>query len=392
MATHARLLAEAGHEPYILAGRGDPHSVGLRGQIIPELDSRYPEIVRAQKALLLREEWAGPAFSQWVARIKGLLLQALEGADACIVHNVFTLHKNMALTAALAQLAEEGQGAKRWIAWCHDLSWCNPLYEGDLAARWPWTLLRTRLPEVTYVAISERRRDELAELFGVPTTSIYLVNNGIDPASFIPCSPTMARLRHDLRWDERDWVFLAPVRITRRKNLGLSLGIIAAIRDRGHDPLLVVTGPPGPHNTQSNVYRDELLARREALDLKNEAIFLALEGDHGQAMRASDMLMTELYWWSDALLLPSEQEGFGLPLLEAGLARMPIFCSDISTLREVGGQNATYFDLHGDPATIAEIILNALEKQGIAAMRRRVLDNYTWGNIFTQRLLPLLES
>src|SRR5437660_5148870 len=128
MATHAQLLEKAGHEPYIIAGRGDPQGVGLRGVIIPEIDSRYPPIVEAQKALHEDESKALPEFKRWVARICVLLRDALQGADVCIVHNAFTMHKNLPLTVALAQMAELREGASNWIAWCHDLAWNNPLY------------------------------------------------------------------------------------------------------------------------------------------------------------------------------------------------------------------------------------------------------------------------
>ena len=57
----------------------------------------------------------------------------------------------------------------------------------------------------------------------------------------------------------------------------------------------------------------------------------------------SDELMAELYRWADALLFPSEQEGFGLPLLEAGLARLPVFCTALAVLREAGGADVHYF-------------------------------------------------
>jgi glycosyltransferase involved in cell wall biosynthesis len=101
--------------------------------------------------------------------------------------------------------------------------------------------------------------------------------------------------------------------------------------------------------------------------------------------------MIELYRWVDGLLLTSAQEGFGLPLIEAGLLRVPIFCGDIPVLREVGGNNALYFPLSESPETIAEMVLNTLEKPGPAAMRRRVLTDYSWDSIFHAKILPLIR-
>src|SRR5204862_8328243 len=115
-----------------------------------------------------------------------------------------------------------------------------------------------------------------------------LVPNGIKAADFIPQSPRMAALRGQLRWDERDWVLLAPVRITRRKNLELAIDVTASLRDMGARPLLVVTGPPGPHNVHSNVYLEELVSRRAEMEVEDEVIFLALEGADGSGLEVSD--------------------------------------------------------------------------------------------------------
>lgn len=391
ISTHARLLEAAGHEPYIIAGRGDPEAGGLRGTIIPEIDSRHPTSLALQDALLREEAWAKPEFERQVRLIADLVSDALAGVEACIVHNAFTLHKNLALTVALAQLAVGRESAKRWIAWCHDLAWSNPLYVGELRTGWPWEALRTQLPNVTYVAISEQRRSEMAHLFNLPRAVVTLVPNGIDPEAFLPSSPQMSAIRAQLGWDSRDWVFLAPVRVTRRKNLGLALEIMAALRDEGGRPLLIITGPPGPHNPRSGEYLDELVRLRSDLDLEGNAVFLALEGDHGNAMDVSDDLVNELYWWSDALLLTSVQEGFGLPLLEAGLTRLPIFCSQLPVLREVGVENAHYFNPRANPTHVARTIRNTLEKPGLAAMRRKVLSTYSWDAIFHDRVLPLLS-
>lgn len=392
MTTHARLLEAEGHDTLIVAGRGDPQSFGLRGVIIPELDSRHPQILETQKALLAGEEGAAIEFDLWVDRICALLEDALDGVDACIVHNAFTLHKNLALTLALTRLAQSKKNRVRWIAWCHDLAWNNPLYGNELLPDWPWTALKTSLPNVHYVAISDQRREEMAALFDVSKRNIELVPNGIDPDIFTPSSLQMTQLRARLRWNARDWVFLAPVRVTRRKNLKLAIDITAAVRDVGHKPLLVITGPPGPHNVHSNTYLDELIARREALGLEDEVLFLAVEGDNGEPLDVSDALMAELFWWSDALLITSVQEGFGLPILEAGLVRLPVFCTNIPVLREVGGGNANYFDPAHDPAKIAEMVLNTLEKPGVASLRRKVIRDYLWDGIVKDKLLPLLTA
>jgi glycosyltransferase involved in cell wall biosynthesis len=51
-----------------------------------------------------------------------------------------------------------------------------------------------------------------------------------------------------------------------------------------------------------------------------------------------------LYAEVDVLLFLSQYEGFGLPVIEAQARGIPVVCSDIPVLREVGGDGAVYVD------------------------------------------------
>jgi glycosyltransferase involved in cell wall biosynthesis len=56
----------------------------------------------------------------------------------------------------------------------------------------------------------------------------------------------------------------------------------------------------------------------------------------------TDRQLAAVYRKSTLLLLPSEREGFGLPLLEAMSCGLPVVASDIPALREIGGEAAFY--------------------------------------------------
>ena len=56
-----------------------------------------------------------------------------------------------------------------------------------------------------------------------------------------------------------------------------------------------------------------------------------------------DSELEQIYLASTCLLSPSEGEGFGLPLIEAGRYDLPVLARDIPVFREVGGASASYF-------------------------------------------------
>ena len=86
-----------------------------------------------------------------------------------------------------------------------------------------------------------------------------------------------------------------------------------------------------------------------------------------------------LYMVADAMLFPSRQEGFGLPLLEAAAHRLPVFCSNIEPLKSIALSGTLLFDLRDAPRNIAERIRSAFaqrrdfheEKTTIARLFRR---------------------
>src|SRR5207244_1803232 len=74
--------------------------------------------------------------------------------------------------------------------------------------------------------------------------------------------------------------------------------------------------------------------------------------------RAPYRLVADLYALADVLVLPSESEGFGLPLLEAALHRLPIVCTALATPRALAGDAATYVS----PAASGEARADPVER------------------------------
>jgi glycosyltransferase involved in cell wall biosynthesis len=385
---HALELTRAGHAVRIITGDGASFDPRIEVTVAPEFGSRHPDILAVKQQLDRGEVTAD--LSTLRDRLIALLKDSLAGADALIAHNVFTLHKNLPLTAALHALLRPDRSVrpvKSVLAWHHDLAWDDPRYKDDVHSGYPWDLLRTPWTGVQHVTVSASQQARLAALYHIPPERITVVPPGVDPARFFRWTGTTLRLIEQLKLSDADVLLLLPARLTRRKNVEMAMRVLAALRAQTHlDARLIVTGPPGPHNPANAAYLHSLLDLQRDLNLNDAAHFLY---EHG--LTPDDDTMADLYQLADALLFPSVKEGFGIPILEAGLMRLPIFCGDIPPLRETGDGSAHFFDPQGDPASIATDMALVLEHDPAYRLRRRVLSRFTWKRIVEERVIPLLR-
>ncbi len=385
IAYHARGLADAGYTVRVLAGSGAVFDARVELVLNELLGSRAHAVLAVKRELDSGSVTA--AFETLVKQQHSALQAALADTAVCIVHNVHSLNKNLPLTAALARL--EGV---RCIAWCHDLAWTNPQYQPELHPGYPWDLLRTAWANTRYVTVSEPRRAELAKLLGIPPEAVQVIEPGVDPGAFFGWTNTMQFIQQRLNLLDADGIVLLPARLTRRKNIALALHVLAVLRAQsGRDFRLVISGPPGPHNPANPGYLGELLDLRRKLGLEGCAHFLYELAE--PPLIPDDATLANLYQLADALLFPSIQEGFGIPVLEAGLAGVPVFCADIPPLRHTGQDDAHYFDpLHSTPEFIAQQMLRTLGQSHSYRLRVRVRQQYRWDTLISSKLMPLLEA
>jgi glycosyltransferase involved in cell wall biosynthesis len=91
----------------------------------------------------------------------------------------------------------------------------------------------------------------------------------------------------------------------------------------------------------------------------------------------SDEELETLWGMASCAVLPTRAEGFGLPALEAMRRGVPVACSDIPVMREVGGDVARYFD-PDDPQSAAAAIQAALADREAGARVQAHAANFTW--------------
>ncbi|TMC63865.1 MAG: glycosyltransferase family 4 protein, partial [Chloroflexota bacterium] len=213
----ATRLAARGYPVTILSGRGGPlpDRKAAKLVIIPELDSRETAVSAVRDALDRGE--IPSEFATLRANIIERLSTELAELDVVIVHNALTLHFNLPLTAALWTLADTNR--PRIISWVHDISWLNPIYRPWMHDGEPWDLLRRQHQNVTSIFVSTQRLEEWRDLSGAKLDASHVIPNGIDPAALLKLSPRARELVTRLGLFSADIVMLAPVRITKRKNL-----------------------------------------------------------------------------------------------------------------------------------------------------------------------------
>jgi len=385
---HARLLFQAGYQISVIGGRGESINDGIPFILIPELDSRHPRVIEIGKQLAAGE--TSDEFFQLRDEIYSSLLNSFKKTDLVIVHNAVTLHKNFPLTAALKMISERSE--PRMVAWCHDFAWQDALYTPDLHDGYPWDLLKTLWPGVEYVAVSDHRRQRLAKLLDIEATNIQVIPPGVDISEFLGISPTGQDFIYKTQLLGSEPVILLPARITRRKNIEFAFQITALLKKNYPHVALIVTGPPGPHNPKNIEYLNSLLDLRKSLQIQPNIHFVYQIYGGDEVFNAPDYLISELYRLSDLVLFPSLREGFGIPVLEAGLARIPIFASDIPPVRDSSAGMINLFDPQDEPIKVADMIETYIENSRTYQFRRHILKNYTWQSIVKNKITPLLEE
>ena len=295
----ANTLVLAGHEVTVITGTGIDTKEGSELILLPELAPDF-ELNKTVRAVLDRGQ-SDQNFSQYRSLLVDTLDPLLAKVDLTIVHNMFTVHHNLAATRALHDLAPR----HKMIAWTHDLTATNSDVALPNPTQPPWNLMRTSAPGVTYVATSELRASEIKANLKPPVVP-EVIPNMVDQMRLFGLSPEMraSLLALEIPW--RDFVFLLPAKVMVRKNIDFAIEVAKKLLADGRNPLLLITAAKVANNPASEHYGAFL---RQSLpeELKTHVIFLS------DYFLVQDDTMRDLYLLSDCLLFPSKQKASACP-------------------------------------------------------------------------------
>jgi glycosyltransferase involved in cell wall biosynthesis len=102
--------------------------------------------------------------------------------------------------------------------------------------------------------------------------------------------------------------------------------------------------------------------------------------------------LLHLYTRAQAFVYPSTFEGFGMPVLEAMAAGIPVACSEILPLREVAGDAALFFDPLNDDAiagALEQIVTDVPLRARLTHAGPERAREFTWGRAARETLAAL---
>jgi glycosyltransferase involved in cell wall biosynthesis len=392
---HVQFLSELGYQIRLIFGSGGGLDVkNVTEHKIPLLWPNHPTIKRIQEEISQNGE--SPEFESVKKEIKEELSKNLKGINICIVHNIPSMPFNFTATAAINEVMT---GFKRVLFWIHDSALLREEWFSK-KDNFPMTLLHHNANNIRYITPTVVRAKELSKLdHPYKIEKSIVVPNGVNIEEFIKIDETTKLLMKKLGLSFEDYIIICPVRVTPRKHIELGLFVIDELQHLISDTRQIrflITGPPDHQASKLGMaYLDYLRELIERRGLTERVIFCHEYIDHEREYINGNIQkwsVADVYNIADLVFIPSKEEGFGLPVIEAGAARKPIFCSRIPPFQELIRDDIEgyMFDLKEDPKSIAFRIYRLYLEDRVDNNFDNVIKRFTWDSIIKKKLVPLL--
>ncbi len=241
--------------------------------------------------------------------------------------------------------------SERTVVTCHDLDTFRSILEPHSEARsWAFRAMTKRtlsgFRRAAYVACdSQATYNEVVGHKLLPAERVSVVPLGVHPTCSPECDAEADAEAERLLGVANQTIEILHVGSTiARKRIDVLLDVFAGVRKRFPGARLIRVG---------GVFTREQQEQAERLALNDAIVSLPF---------INRRVLAAVYRRAALVVLPSEQEGFGLPVVEAMACGTPVIASDLSVLREVGGGAAEYGATADNEAWI-EIVIRLLNER-----------------------------
>ena len=230
------------------------------------------------------------------------------------------------------------------------------------------------------VTVSESSRRDILEAYGVSPEQVRVVQHGVEAEFFGLTGNELygAHLLREAGVPECRYL-LAVSTVHPHKNWQRLLEAYAHLVREGRREHLVIAGLAGKAwpEVKERLLDAELAERVHLLGWQPRPVLLAL------------------FRFAAALVFPSTFEGFGIPVLEAMAAGIPVVCSDIPPLREIADGAAHFFDPSSSPAltdALREMFADKALREMFVERGLEKAAQFTWTRAAEQTLAVMLEA
>ncbi|MEK7651869.1 MAG: glycosyltransferase family 1 protein [Patescibacteria group bacterium] len=224
------------------------------------------------------------------------------------------------------------------------------------------------------IAVSEQTKKDIVKTYKIPAQKISVIYHGFDLSTEMPAKASEEKLLEEqekVRTLPEKYILYISTLQPRKNVSGLIDAFIELKKEKQIEHSLVLVGGKG------------WLYKSIMQQIKNhpEVIYCGYGYDRFKYLKKADLLIQ-----------PSFYEGFGMSLLDAFAAGVPVACSNISSLPEVAGDAAIYFDPKNKQEMKSAIYAGITDRALHDSLKEKGterLKNFTWKKCAEQTLLVL---
>jgi len=230
------------------------------------------------------------------------------------------------------------------------------------------------------ITVSESEKKNIIDFYKIPAEKVEFAYNGVDFERFSRSYSAEEKERIRKKYSLPEKFLLYVGTLQPRKNIPILIETTGILHEKIplNPPLLkgetegggfqfVIAGNRNAHNFDKKI--DETIGKN---NLEDRVIFPGWIDEEDKPV---------LLQMAACFVFPSLYEGFGIPVIEAMAAGVPVVCSDIPVLREIGSDAALFCDPKNSrefAKSISKILTDENLRSNLIKKGAEVAKNHTW--------------